>query len=58
MRTYITKAQRLSLVDRYMGNYEQWFLNEPDVYDAPAKRRAELATLNNSQLVAEVEDYI
>ena len=58
MRTYLTKAQRSELIDRFMSSYEDWYLNEPNVYDKPAKRQSELESLSNFQLVAEVQDFI
>ena len=58
MRTYLTKAQRSDLIDRFMDSYTAWYQNEPDVYEQPLKRQAELESLSNSQLVAEIQDFI
>ena len=49
---YITKQQRSEIIDKYMDQcYEQWFNNAPSEYDEPSVRRAELNSMNNSELI-------
>jgi hypothetical protein len=54
--TYINKAQRKNLIDQYM---ECWFDTESFSTEAAAESegsemRAELESMNNSQLMAEI----
>ena len=48
--SFFTKKWREALIDVYMVSYEDWFNDEPTVYDSPAIRRKQLEAMNNSEL--------
>ena len=48
--SFFSKKQRETLIASYMGSYEDWFNDEPTVYDSPETRRRELEAMNNSEL--------
>ena len=48
--SFFSAKQRKTLIDNYMGSYEDWFNDEPWVYAPPQTRRKELEAMNNSEL--------
>ena len=56
--SFFTKKQREALIDVYMVSYEDWFDNEPTVYDSPAIRKKQLEAMNNSELYQFIESDI
>ena len=53
-----TSKQREQIIDMVLGWFEDWKLNEPEVYPETVEERRQLMLpLNNSQLIKHIEEF-
>jgi len=53
-----TKEQREEIIDLALGWYEDWQLNEPEVYpETIEERRNKMVCLNNSELIKHLQKW-
>ena len=53
-----TKEQREEIIDLALGWYEDWKLNEPEVYpETVEERKNKMIALNNSELIKHLQEW-
>ena len=53
-----TSKQREQIIDMVLGWFEDWKLNEPEVYPETVEERRQLMLpLNNSELIKHIEKF-
>ena len=53
-----TSEQREEIIDMVLGWFEDWKLNEPEVYPETVEQRRQLMLpLNNSELIKHIQEH-